>query len=143
MAHFAKVHKETKEVLQVVVISNNIVDPENTGTDNEALGIAYCQELWGDGVDYVQCSYNNSFRAKYPGIGGYYDEELDIFKEPQPYPSWTTLNTTTGEYEPPIPKPSGDIDETANWHWDEVAHQNDTADPKTLGWVEGPAAIPE
>ena len=52
MAHFAKVHKETKEVLAVVVISNDIVDPEETGTDNEALGIAKCQELWGDGVSF-------------------------------------------------------------------------------------------
>ena len=143
MAHFAKVHKETKEVLAVVVISNKIVDPEETGTDNEALGIAKCQELWGDGVDYVQCSYNNNFRAKFPGIGGFYDEANDIFKEPQPFPSWTTLNTTTGEYGPPIAKPSGDTDETANWHWDEVAHQNDTADPKTKGWVTGLPDIPE
>ena len=35
MAHFAKVHKETKEVLQVVVIGNDVVDPEDTGTDND------------------------------------------------------------------------------------------------------------
>ena len=68
MAHFAKVHKETKEVLAVVVIGNDVVDPEDTGTDNEALGITKCQELWGNGVDYVQCSYNNNFRAKCKSI---------------------------------------------------------------------------
>jgi hypothetical protein len=143
MAHFAKVHKNTKEVLQVVVISNDIVDPEETGTDNEALGIAHCQELWGDGVDYVQCSYNDNIRAKFPSMGGFYDETNDIFKEPQPFASWTTLNTTTGEYEPPIAHPTNYSDENGNWHWDEVAYQNDTNDPKTKGWVQAIAQIPE
>jgi hypothetical protein len=36
MAHFAKI--ENGIVTEVLVIGNDIVDPENTGTDNEQLG---------------------------------------------------------------------------------------------------------
>lgn len=142
MAHFAKVHKETKEVLSVVVINNNILDPENTGVEDESLGIAYCQELWGDGVDYVQTSYNHSIRAHFASVGATYDEVNDIFVEPKPFNSWI-LDTTTGQWNAPIAHPTNYSDINGNWHWDETAYINDTSEPKTLGWVEGQPKIEE
>tara|TARA_R100000963_G_C4631297_1_gene96337 strand:- start:823 stop:1239 length:417 start_codon:yes stop_codon:yes gene_type:complete len=57
------------------------------------------------------------FRGTYPSIGYTYDPANDIFVEPKPYPSWT-LNTSSGKYEAPLPRPShsddeGDITDTA------------------------------
>jgi hypothetical protein len=45
-----------------------------------------------------------------------YDPANNIFYAPQPYPSWT-LNTTNGEWEPPVPKPE-DVG-LELWVWDE------------------------
>jgi hypothetical protein len=54
------------------------------------------------------------FRLNYAGIGFYYDEELDAFIPPSPYPSWTLID---GVWQPPIPMPDGD------WMWDEDNQQ--------------------
>ena len=40
-----------------------------------------------------------------PGIGGTYDENLNAFIGPKPYPSWI-LNEETCEWESPVPKPT-------------------------------------
>lgn len=38
--------------------------------------------------------------------GGHYSTEADAFYALQPYPSWI-LNTTTYEWQPPVPRPAG------------------------------------
>lgn len=75
MAHFAELD-DNNIVLRVVVVSNaDLLD--NNGVEQEALGIAVCQQQLGG--RWVQTSYNGNFRGKYAGIGMRYDEVLDEF----------------------------------------------------------------
>jgi len=60
-----------------------------------------------------------AFRGTYAGIGFHYDEDLDIFYPPQPYPSWT-LNAQTASWEPPVEYPEDENqyvwnEETTSW----------------------------
>lgn len=112
MAHFAQLN-ENNIVLQVIVVSND-------DAPTEAAGIIFCQSLLGADTRWVQTSYNGNFRVRYAGIGCTYNVALDAFIAPQPYPSWT-LNTTTCDWEPPVPYP----DDGKPYVWDE----------ETLSWV--------
>lgn len=54
------------------------------------------------------------FRGNYAGRGYYYDEDLDAFIRPQPYPSWT-LSVRIYDWVPPKPYPNtGQV-----FRWDE------------------------
>ena len=79
MAHFAKV--ENNIVTQVIVINNEVIT-NNKGKEVEQLGIDFCKSLYGSDTEWVQTSYNGTFRGKYAGVGNIYDSELDIFKLP-------------------------------------------------------------
>ena len=110
MAHFAEIDNNGK-VLRVVVVGNaDIVD--QTGNENEQVGIAYCQKLFGG--QWIQTSYNGLFRNCFAGIGFKYDELNDVFIPTSPYPSWI-LNATTHNWEAPTPKP----DDGRRYMWDE------------------------
>jgi hypothetical protein len=107
MAHFAKLD-ENNIVLEVNVVSNDVLDPAN----EENSGIAFLTE-WSSGyTNWVQTSYNNSFRKQYAGIGYTYDPVNDIFVRPQPYPSWTLDDNF--DWQAPISKPTEGV-----WTWDE------------------------
>lgn len=77
MAHFAELN-EHNYVKRIVVIDNSDLLDEN-GNESEALGIARCNELCGQG-NWVQTSYNAKMRGKFAGIGDYYDQERDVFR---------------------------------------------------------------
>jgi hypothetical protein len=47
---------------------------------------------------------SKALRKNYAGIGFIYDENLDAFYEPQPYPSWI-LNTESCLWEAPVSYP--------------------------------------
>jgi hypothetical protein len=79
MAHFAKV--ENNIVSGVIVVNNSVITDEN-GQEQESLGVAFCKSLFGEDTEWVQTSYNNSFRGQYAGAGMIYDPELDEFKSP-------------------------------------------------------------
>lgn len=100
MAHFAELD-ENNVVKQVIVVHNNELLDEN-GEESEAKGIAFCQSLFGG--NWIQTSYNATFRKNYAGIGFTYDESRDAFIRQQPFASWI-LNEETCNWEPPIPKP--------------------------------------
>jgi hypothetical protein len=51
------------------------------------------------------CIENTDEVKNEPGIGRTYDETLQAFIEPKPYPSWI-LNEDTAEWESPVPKPT-------------------------------------
>jgi hypothetical protein len=53
----------------------------------------------------VICIENTDEVKNEPGIGRTYDETLNAFIEPKPYPSWI-LNEETGKWEAPVPKPA-------------------------------------
>lgn len=79
MAHFAELDKNNI-VLRVTVVSNADLLDEN-GVEQEALGIAVCEQQLGG--RWVQTSYNGNFRGQYAGIGMRYDETLDVFISPE------------------------------------------------------------
>ena len=120
MAHFAEIDSNLdNDVIRVLVIGNEDILDEN-GEESEALGIAYCKNLFGEETEWVQTSYNNTFRKNYAGAGWMYDEGRDAFIPSQPYPSWT-LNEETCHYNPP----SWPANDTEQWIWDEA----------TVSWV--------
>ena len=68
MAHFAKI--EDGIVRQVIVVNNEVLGNAE-GTDGEAIGAAFCADLFGG--EWVQTSYNAKMRGKYAGIGDLWD----------------------------------------------------------------------
>lgn len=114
MAHFAQLD-ENNIVLQVVSIENSeIVDEQNV--EQESLGIAFCQTLFGSDTQWKQTSYNHNFRKNYAGIGFKYDSTRDAFIAPQPFPSWV-LNESDCSWRSPVDLPD-DYDEVI-YNWDE------------------------
>lgn len=117
MAYFAEVKDGI--VQRVIAISNE--DAPDPATENsEPLGQAFIRERLKLPGEWIQTSYNNSFRVRYAGIGYHWDSENQAFYPPQPYPSWV-LNTETWMWESPVPYPG---DEENYYIWNE----------DTLGW---------
>lgn len=81
MAHFARIDG-SGNVLRVDVVHNDIV-LNAPGVENEALGIAFQQNLYLNGfgieTNWVQTSYNASFRGKFAKPGDVWDSEAEIF----------------------------------------------------------------
>ena len=126
MAHFAEIDKNNV-VLRVVVIDNN--DVINNGGDYSKQAeekVASYMKYSEKGVRWVQTSYNTKGNIYYDCSSGfpikhidqtkakrknyaipdsYYNEELDAFIPPKPYPSWI-LNNDTGLWECPILYPN-------------------------------------
>lgn len=70
---------------------DNVVVDVIVGIDETELIDGLTPEEWyGNfrGQRCVRTSYNNNIRKQYAHIGGKYDEELDVFLAPKPYPSW-------------------------------------------------------
>lgn len=101
MAHFAQLDENNK-VIQVIVVANAELLDE-TGQESETKGAKFCSDLFGG--RWVQTSYNSTFRKNFAGPGATYNQEIDAFVFPSPYPSWI-LNTTTADWEPPVPMPT-------------------------------------
>lgn len=119
MAHFAELD-ENNVVFRVIVVNNAVITTPQ-GQEDENLGIAFCQSLYGPYTKWAQTSYNATFRKHYAGIGYTFDATLNAFIPPKPYPSWL-LNTTTCDWEAPVPYPN----DGKRYSWDET----------TQSWVE-------
>lgn len=113
MAHYAELN-ENNEVIYVAYMDNEIITDEN-GNEIDELGIQHLHTHHGEHRRWVRTSYGGNFRGKYAGLGDIYDENLDIFISPKPYPSWT-LEESTGLWNPPVPYPSSS---EHNYIWDE------------------------
>ena len=83
MAHFAQLD-ENNVVVQVIVINNNALLTQKIVTTDEGFinvstveseqkGIEFCKSLYGADTNWVQTSYNGSFRGKYAAIGDTYE----------------------------------------------------------------------
>jgi hypothetical protein len=97
---------------------NNIVTQVIVGRDEDDLpeGITDWEVYYGEkmGQRCLRTSYNTvagvhtgggeAYRGNYAGIGFKYDETLDAFIAPQPFPSWT-LNEATYSWEAPVAYP--------------------------------------
>jgi hypothetical protein len=79
MAHFARIQDNI--VREVIVINNEVITDAN-GQEQESLGVEFCKSLYGQDTEWIQTSYNRSFRGRYAGSGMKYDPELDEFVTP-------------------------------------------------------------
>ena len=142
MAHFAKLDANNT-VEQVIVVANGDT-ADASGTETEAIGVAFCQKLMGASTTWKQTSYNNNFRGNYAGIGMTYAENVatlgvgstDIFIESKPYASWAIGVNTATWYPPANPgdAPALTSDEQAAnkyYQWNESNYQSDPA----TAWV--------
>ena len=119
MATFAKIGLNSK-VIESLSVHNDVLKDAN-GMEQEALGIDFLTKLTGCAI-WRQTSYNNNMRKNHAGIGYSYDEEIDAFIPPKPYPSWL-LDEDTCLWDSPTPYP--DDGNRYEWNestkaWDEV-----------------------
>ena len=103
MAHFAELGMDNIVKRVVVIHNNELLDGD--GVEQESLGIAFCEQLFGG--TWVQTSYNANIRKNYAGVGYTYNSSLDAFIPPQPYASWT-LDETTCQWQAPVAMPVDD-----------------------------------
>lgn len=104
MAHFAKIN-DNNIVEYVTYLDNEILLDENN-VEQESLGLNHILSTIPEADQYTwkQCSYNCSFRGKYPALGDLYLPELDAFISPKPCESWI-LDETNIMWVPPFPSP--------------------------------------
>jgi hypothetical protein len=118
MAHFAQLN-ENNVVIQVIVVDNLILINED-GIEIEELGIKFCHNLFGSQTNWIQTSYNGTFRFNYAGIGYLYDSEKDAFIPPKPFASWV-LEESICQWVAPSGRP-----DDGYWVWDE----------NSLSWIK-------
>ena len=142
MAHFAKL--DANGIVEQVIVVGNDDTADSSGTETEAIGVAFCQKLVGAGTNWKQTSYNKNMRGNYAGIGMTYMEGVrtlgvastDVFMETQPAASWT-VGIETARWYPPTPP--GDAPALTNaemsagkyYAWNESNYQSN---PSTA-WV--------
>lgn len=106
MGHLAKV--EDGIVTQVIVCDDKSWAEKNLGGNwvqtsyNTAGGIHYDPITKSPSQDQ-----SKSLRKNFAGIGYSYNQELDAFIPPKPYPSWI-LNEQTGTWYAPVERPNND-----------------------------------
>ena len=111
MAHFVKL--DDNNIVQQSIVVGNQDTSDAAGNESEAIGIAFCQRLFGAETNWKQTSYHDNFRGNYAGIGMTYMTGVrtlgvastDIFIGQQPYPSWSVGIQTAQWY---APTPPGD-----------------------------------
>jgi hypothetical protein len=122
MAHYAQID-ENNIVTRVIVAEEDFIQSGAVG----------------DPATWIQTSYNTRngvhtlggtpLRANYAGIGFIYHPEHDIFSPSSPYESHV-LNTTTGQWESPVPHPAP-RDTSDQYKWDEGSLSYIKIDPST------------
>jgi len=122
MTYFAKLNSDN---LVTFVTAGRQEDDGLEEELNARTGDVYRQTSYNTrgGVHYTDGEpsedQSKALRGTYAGIGFHYDEDLDIFYPPQPYPSWT-LNAQTASWEPPVEYPEDENqyvwnEETTSW----------------------------
>jgi hypothetical protein len=120
MGHFAKVNNGIVE--QVIV-----AEPEFFNTFVDTSPGAWIQTSYNTrgGVHYQANSnepsadQSKALRKNYAGLGYTYDSTRDAFIPPKPnFPSWI-LNEFTCLWEPPVAKPTEELEENQYYSWNE------------------------
>jgi hypothetical protein len=112
MAYFAQID-EHDIVTRVLAVDNSVLN-DLPFPESEPLGVAFLQGLFGADTVWKQTSYNSNFRVNYAGIGYFFDDVLNAFISPKPFPSWL-LNTQTCQWQAPVPYPT----DGKRYYWDE------------------------
>lgn len=112
MAHFAKVVNQI--VVDVIVADSEFI---NSLPDKDFWLQTSFNTHGGKHFDPETGLEDNGqpLRKNFAGIGYMYDDKLDAFIPPTPFPSWT-LNIDTCLWEPPIPYPS----DNKQYIWNEL-----------------------
>ena len=84
MAHFAELDKDNVVTRIIVIANKDILDKNNV--EQEQVGIAFCQSLFGQNTNWIQTSYNGSTRGKYAIVGDTYNADIDKFISVEPVP---------------------------------------------------------
>ena len=104
MAYFAEINSENLVLRVLVADDADVLNYGGHGSDQAANRFEKLCNLSTNGVKWIE-TFKDGTRGRHAGVGRTWNEEHQIFCDSQNYPSWT-LNTTTGEYEPPVTKPS-------------------------------------
>jgi len=110
---------------------NNVVTEVIVGIDESELIEGVDTETWYGTFRGQVCkrtSYNGKIRKNYAGIGFTYDETLDAFIAPQPFPSWK-LDKRNCKWKAPIVYPTDGLsylwnEEKLNWELDDSSELN-------------------
>ena len=117
---------ENLNVKRVIVISEANNADEN-GDQDENVGIAFCKKLYGEDTIWKQAIG----RRGEAHFGEVYNEDLDVFMNPQPFPSWTIVDNF---WEAPIEEPAlteEQIERGCFYSWDEEVYQENSSE----GWI--------
>jgi len=105
--------------------ANNTVTNVVVGDDSTPdRGESFIKSLGGT---WVESSLDGSIRKNPAQIGGTYSPTDDAFIATQPYPSWI-INSSSFQWEPPVPRPTSSPAGVAGYSWDE----------STKTWAEVP-----
>lgn len=127
MAYFAQLD-ENNVVVRVISVSNEVTS-DIFGDEHEVLGEVFCKNHTRIKNTWKKTSYNNTIRGRFAGVGYSYDEEMNIFMPPKPYPSWV-FDRDTINWNPPLEYPSEDLT-GKKYVWNEDSYQADN----TTGWI--------
>ena len=88
MASFAELNENNK-VIRVVKMGDDISTSNGPLGENDMHvdGETWCNKFFKGGT-WKQTSATDSFRKQVAIVGGVYDESLDMFISPKPYPSF-------------------------------------------------------
>lgn len=132
MANFAEIDVNNKVI---GVYSVNDITIIKSGKEDEQTGSLFLRGVTGRNSTFLQTSYNTrggvhyspngipsgipnkALRKNYAGIGYSYDQQLDAFIPPKPFPSWV-LDNKTCLWEAPIKCPK-----VGEYRWDEQSQQ--------------------
>lgn len=116
MAHFAQI--DTSIVVPdhghpvinvVVVVDTDCLDAG--GNESEAVGIAFCKNLYGEETEWIQTSFNSTIREHFANRAMYYDPSIDCFKNERQLVShvWRALEDGLTAWAPPHDPPDGPL----------------------------------
>ena len=128
MAHFAELDSNNV-VLRTIVVSD--ANTSSDGVEKEEIGVAYCKSVFGEDTVWKQCSRSMRIRKVFPSPGAIYSDELDIFHNPAPYPSWimNELGDWLPPYEPSVLTAEQE-EQGFKYDWNEALHEESNE-----GWV--------
>lgn len=149
MAHFAQID-ENNIVLQVIVVNNNTINNLQF-PESEPIGIEFCRSLYGQDTNWLQTSYNSTFRKRFAASGYTYNAQGDAFVKPKPSLFDYFVLDSNYEWVPPVPMPDDnwvfgwgkfEIDENGNMiDLTKVMLDQGITDPNLL-WSRVPQPYP-
>lgn len=114
MAHFAQIDD-----------NNIVINVLSVPDEQQHRGQEYLAINLGLGGRWVQTSYNSNIRKMFAGIGYVYNEELDIFLPPKPFPSWS-IDAEKKEWVAPQERPEEIPGTALSWNEQEqIWERND------------------